>query len=208
MHLVLKEKLCSLFSWIHYDFRYLEKKKQSFDVVRAQNRLYGGATASQRPVAESTQVNWLGASATTEAILAQSDRWINALKGRGKGQAAQWQLWDSLWQPPGWWESHHLTKHSIATLFSVFEKGSQKSVPKSFQSPFHFKDILIKYYHFVTDKMRESNIIVSLLSTHPSHKGYVGSRTEQLTYSSGHLLWIPLLLSGILGRPHPRLPFL
>lgn len=47
-------------------------------------------------VTQSAQVNWVGAAETREAILAQSDRWINALKGRAKGRAAQWQLRDSL----------------------------------------------------------------------------------------------------------------
>lgn len=58
--------------------------------------VYVGATTSQRPVTESTQVNWVVTTKTREATLAQSDRWINALKGRTKGQAAQWQLRDSL----------------------------------------------------------------------------------------------------------------
>ncbi len=53
---------------------------------------YTGATTRQRPL----RVNWVGAGKTREAILAQSGRWINALKGRAKGQAAQWQLRDSL----------------------------------------------------------------------------------------------------------------
>lgn len=55
-----------------------------------------GASTRQGPVTESIQVNKVGGSEMREAILAESDRWINALKGRAKGQAAQWQLRDSL----------------------------------------------------------------------------------------------------------------
>lgn len=42
-----------------------------------------------RGVGESVWVNYVRVSKTREAILAQSEQWINALKGRGKGQAAQ-----------------------------------------------------------------------------------------------------------------------
>ncbi|KAI9543474.1 hypothetical protein NQZ68_012125 [Dissostichus eleginoides] len=63
-----------------------------------------------------SEVNWVGANETREAILAQSDRRINALKGTDKGQAVQWQLGDGVWQTPRWRSPH---THQL-----LFSRGS------------------------------------------------------------------------------------
>lgn len=54
--------------------------------------MYGATRVSE----DSHQVNWLGASESEEAVSVLTECRIDALKRRAEGQAAQWQLRDSL----------------------------------------------------------------------------------------------------------------
>lgn len=73
----------------HFKIHY---RKRPFLQEGAQKVAYGATRVSE----DGHQVNWLGASESEEAVSVLTECRIDALKRRAEGQAAQWQLRDSL----------------------------------------------------------------------------------------------------------------